>query len=512
VSRPLVSGAALVFALVGLVPIALMLARIGGDDMATAFHARTGHLLLRTLWVGGGSALLALVLGLPYGFLVARTDLPGAGFLRALGVLPLLAPPLVLAMTLTVTTGARGGFAIPLVLGLGTFPLVALYTARALERIDGRMEEAARLAGGKRAVLRVQLPLALPSAATAACFAFVLAINDFAVPDYVSSIGAKFPVYADEVFASWRSAKDTGRAVAAALPIVLLTLLALVPALHLARSTRLVSLVGDFRRPEPLPLGRARPIALLFVAAVLALAVVLPIGRLVWEAGGGPRGFAPAHLRASFARALELGRSNLQSSLLYASGAALLCLPLALVLGHALARMGRWVRVAGMIVILPFAVPAILFGIGSIALWNRPLTAALYDSGWMAVVLLVGRFAPFAVLALASAAAMLDPRMEEAARLAGAGPLRRLAWIVAPALLPALLGAGMVVFVLALRELDAVILVPAANSMVLFRLYNAVHFGRDDFVAALALLVVFFVLLPGLLHALFGRARLEVLP
>jgi iron(III) transport system permease protein len=510
--RALTLGAALLFALIGLVPIALMLARVGGDDLAAAFHSRTALLLARTLWVGGGSALLALALGMPYGFLVARTDLPGAGFLRALGLLPLLAPPLVLAMTLTVTTGARGGLAIPLVLGLGTFPLVALYTARALERIDGRMEEAARLAGGVRALLLVQLPLALPSAAAAACFAFVLAINDFAVPDYVSSIGVKFPVYADEVFASWRSAKDTGRAVAAALPIVLLTLLALVPALRLARGTRLVSLVGDFRRPEPLALGRARPLALVFVAAVLALGVALPVGRLVWEAGGGPRGFGLGNVRAAFARALELGRSNLQSSLLYAAGAALLCMPLGLVLGHALARAHRWSRAAGMLVILPFSVPAILFGIGSIALWNRPLTGALYDSGWMAVVLLVGRFAPFAVLALASAAAMLDPRLEEAARLAGAGPLRRLACIVAPAILPALLGAGVLVFVLALRELDAVILVPAANSMVLFRLYNAVHFGRDDFVAALALLVVFFVVLPGLLHALFGRRRLEILP
>jgi iron(III) transport system permease protein len=512
VSRALTSCAALAFALVGLAPIALMLARVGGDDLAAAVHARTALLLLRTLWVGGGSALFALVLGMPYGLLVARTDLPGAGFLRAVGLLPLIAPPLVLAMTLTVTTGARGGLAIPLVLGLGTFPIVALYTARALERIDARLEEAALLAGGKGAVLRMQLPLVLPSAAAAACFAFVLAINDFAVPDYVSSIGTKFPVYADEVFASWRSDKDTGRAVAAALPIVLLTLLALLPALHLARSARLVSLTGDFRRPEPLELGRARAVALAFVAAVLALAVALPVGRLVWEAGGGPRGFAAEHLRASFARALELGRSNLQSSLLYSSGAALACVPLALVLGHALARMGRWIRAAGMIVILPFAVPAILFGIGSIALWNRPLTAPLYDSGWMAVVLVVGRFAPFAVLALASAAAMLDPRLEEAARLAGAGPLRRLGWIVAPALLPALLGAGVLVFVLALRELDAVILVPAANSMVLFRLYNAVHFGRDDFVAALALLVLFFAVLPGLVHALFARRRLELLP
>ena len=84
--------------------------------------------------------------------------------------------------------------------------------------------------------------------------------------------------------------------------------------------------------------------------------------------------------------------------------------------------------------------------------------------------------------------------------------------IVAPALLPSVLGGAILVFVLALRELDAAILVPAANHTVLFRLYNAVHFGRDDFVAALALLVLFFVALPVALHALFARRRMEVLP
>jgi iron(III) transport system permease protein len=130
----------------------------------------------------------------------------------------------------------------------------------------------------------------------------------------------------------------------------------------------------------------------------------------------------------------------------------------------------------------------------------------------MAVVLFAGRFAPFAVLALAAGTAMLDPRLEEAAQLAGAGPLRRLVRIVAPALMPALVGGAILVFVLSLRELDAAILVPAANHTVLFRLYNAVHFGRDDFVAALALLVVFFVVLPVALHALFARRKLELLP
>ncbi len=511
-SRPLVLAAALVFALLGLGPIVLMFARLGLDDLAGALTSRTARLLVRTSVVGGGSATLALLLGVPFGFLMARTDLPGARFLRALGVVPLLAPPLVLAMTVTVSTGLRGGPAIVLVLGLCAFPLVALYTARALERIDARHQEAALLAGGLRAVLRIELALALPSATCAACFAFALAINDFAVPDYVSSIGTKYPVYADEVFASWRSDKHTGRAVAAALPIVVLTLLALLPTLKLTRRASLFSLGGDYRRAALLALGRWKLPALAFVLGLLALSVGLPLGRLVWEAGGGARGFSPGNVGSAFARALELARTNLRASLLFSALAAACTAPLALVLGHALARASRGQRTASLLVLLPISVPAILFGIGSIAQWNHAATAAVYDSGAMAVLLFTGRFAPLAVLALASATAMLDPRLEEAARLAGAGPVRRLLFIVAPALLPGILGAALLIFVLALRELDAAILVPAANSTVLFRLYNAVHFGRDDFVAALALLVVFFVLLPGTLHALFGRRRLEILP
>ena len=94
----------------------------------------------------------------------------------------------------------------------------------------------------------------------------------------------------------------------------------------------------------------------------------------------------------------------------------------------------------------------------------------------------------------------------------GAGPVTRLLRVVAPPLGGALAGGAALVFVLSMRELDAAIFVPAANGTVMFRVYNAVHFGRDDFVAALALLVVFFVALPGLAWSLFGRGRMEVLP
>jgi hypothetical protein len=46
----------------------------------------------------------------------------------------------------------------------------------------------------------------------------------------------------------------------------------------------------------------------------------------------------------------------------------------------------------------------------------------------------------------------------------------------------------------------------------MFRIFNQIHFGRDAFVAALALLLVFLIVLPGLLWSLFARKRLELLP
>ncbi|MEW6072239.1 MAG: ABC transporter permease subunit, partial [Planctomycetota bacterium] len=256
-SRPLVLAAAAVFGVLGLLPLAVMLLRIAPADLAELADARTLSLLGRTLALGGGTAALAFALGLPFGFLVARTDLPGAALLRPLGVVPLLLPPLLLAMSWTVILPhLRGAPATILFLALSTFPLVALFSARAFERIDATMEEAARLAGGLRAVLRLDLPLALPAACCGTCLAFAFAINDFGVPDYVSSVGPKFNVYADEIKLDWDQFHRPGKAVATALPLIAVTLAALVPALALRRAGAMASLGSGFRSPPRLALGR----------------------------------------------------------------------------------------------------------------------------------------------------------------------------------------------------------------------------------------------------------------
>lgn len=604
------------FMAVGLAPLAVMFVRLQEDPRAIAalMDERTLGLLGRTTLLGCGAALVALVIGLPFGFLVARTNVPGAAALRTLGVVPILVPPIMLAMTWTMVLDARGPLMCALILGFATFPLVSLFTSRAAERIDAGREEAARLIGGLPAVLSLNLQLVLPAALGGALLSFIVAINDFALPDYVSAVGRKFNVYAGEVFSTWQVDGKEARAVATALPLVALTLLAITPLLMLRRRDQLTTIDGDFEAPGRIQLGRWRLVATTFCVLVVAVAAILPIGRLAYEAGGGPRVFsgisirrvawlqgggaaanAPAptgspaggqdlskaareatveksqnaallsaglepraqppaqvapsamrnravdlaapevaaaiaaregddvsdagggipvfvgNLRAAFARAFELSRESLASSLLIALLTASICLPLALVLGHAVrrSRRGALLQVASL---LPLVVPATLFGIGTIVLWNREFSARFYDSQGLVVLLFVGRFLGIGVLIVSGAIASYSVRLEESARLAGAGPIGRLFMVVAPGIWPTLVGTWIAIFALSIRELDAAVLVPAANDTAMFRVFNAVHFGRDDFVSALALLVIFSILLPGALWSLFSRARLRFLP
>lgn len=505
-SRPLVALAVLLGALCGLAPLAAMLVRVEVADLAAILEARHVRLFLRTFAYGGGVALLAAAVGAPFGWLVARSDLPGARWLRPLGLVPLCLPPMLIAMAWTVLADVRGAPAAWMVSVLSTWPLVALLTSRAAERVDARLVDAARLVGGRRAVLAAELPLVAPAIAIGACLAFVFTANDFSVPDYVSWVGTKFSVYADQVFAAWKIDQSAGEAVATALPLVALTLASLLPALALRRRGALASLRGDFRAPGRIELGALRWPAFAACAGLVVLSAGVPIARMLWESGGGPRGFAPAKFAGAFARALELARGDLRNSVVWAAAAATVATALGLVLGHALERTrhGRWCEP---LALAPLAVPAVLFGVGVIAAWNRPGLERFYDGGGLVVALYVGRFLAFPVLVLGTAVASLDPAGEEAARLAGAGPARRLGAIVAPPLRGALVASWALVFVFCLRELDAAILVPAANHTAMFRIFNAVHFGRDDFVAALALMLVFLILLPGLVWAVASGRR-----
>jgi hypothetical protein len=59
------------------------------------------------------------------------------------------------------------------------------------------------------------------------------------------------------------------------------------------------------------------------------------------------------------------------------------------------------------------------------------------------------------------------------------------------------------------RELDFAILLPAANASAAVRYFNALHFSRDNFVAAYGIVLVLILFLPVMLHGWWQSLRTD---
>jgi iron(III) transport system permease protein len=136
-----------------------------------------------------------------------------------------------------------------------------------------------------------------------------------------------------------------------------------------------------------------------------------------------------------------------------AIGATLIALPVA----YALVRhMPRRRAIAEGLFEIPYALPGIVLAVAAILLFLRPLPLlgiSLYGTAAIIIFAYLVRFLPLAIKPLAASLSQLDPTVEEAASLCGAGTLARLRYIIAPAAAPAMTAGGLLVFLIAFNEL-----------------------------------------------------------
>jgi iron(III) transport system permease protein len=473
---------------------------------------RTGPLLANSARIALGATLLALLLGLPAGWLVARASFPGRGVFGALLAGPLLIPPFFLAMA--VAADPRAPFSVGSLLaraglsgstlqvgtsiacfGLLYHPLVALVAGRAMAAVPAGLVEAARLSGGRAAAFgAVVLPAVLPSTLAAALLVFVLALSDFAVPDilgvFLGPQAVPVHTFATEVFLQWTKNANVGRAVATGAPFLALTLAALVLALVLARRGPAAWRGGAHRaRPRVVLRGGARLAAWAFAAALVGLALAAPLAIV------GSWGFSPARVPDTFAETPRLGEDTARW-LRVGVAAAAIAVAVSVPIARWALRGGRVARATAVaLAALPLATPAMVLSVGTLLLWSG---VAFAQEGVLRPALcLAGRFLPWTLAATWLALRETDPGLEDAARVAGAGPVARATRVWGPLAAPGVAVAFLLALVLALRELDALVLLEPAVLPV--RIYDKVHFGRTAQVADLSMALLGAVLIPAVL-------------
>lgn len=486
------------FGIVVVLPVAAMtvLPWLGGspDPAPRAFSLweyRQLNLGFSSLGLAGGTTLLSLVLGVPLALVIEKLDVPARKLLLVGSLVPLLIPPYMHAIVwIRVQQHLQPflGFDVHglpgavWVLTLAYFPLVTLLTVGGLRSIDRSVEEASLLVRNPLStVLRVVLPLARPHITAGAVCVFVFALMEFGVPDFL-----RVRVYPVEIFIQYSALFDERAAAVMSWPLLVAAVL-LVWLQHRAMAGRPYFSTGDGSlAPKSYPMGRGGVGALAACVLLLGLAAALPVGMMIRGTG-------------SLGETLELvhhSQDAITTSLLLSSAAAGAATLLAFLLACRVCRPGgRSGRLLQMAIFIPFLVPAITLGIGLIKVWNRAWLDAWYDSPAIVVMGWVARFLPFAFVTVHAGLMQLNPRLEEAAALAGAGWGRTVGRVLGPLLLPNFLLAFFLVFVFSLGELGTSLLViPPGRETLPIRIYNFMHYGAEQKVMGLCLVSVLLIL------------------
>src|SRR3982075_1507245 len=454
--------------------------------------------LLTTAIIATTSATFCCVVAAPIGWLVSRTDMPGRQFIRALVTASFVTPPFLGAVAWELlaapnsgllnqlyrfVTGADAGehifniyslTGIIFVISCYTFPFVFVLVANALDNMPAELEDASAILGGKAwtTARRVTIPLALPALVAGALVAFLQAMTLFGSPA-ILALPAGFHTMTTKIWSLFQYPPKLELAAAAAVPLLLLTILLLQGQKFLLGRRGYSVLGGKYGAPRLIWLGRWRWAALAFCLVVLLNPVFLPYLALL-NAAFSPNATtlvtpstATWHNVVFVFTEFSSTQLALKNTVILGASTATIGTILALVIAYVTSRkVIAGSRALGFLATAPGAVPGIVLGVGLFLSYTRP-PFVLYGTLWILLIAFVTINLPSAYQQLQAAFATIHPELEDASRILGATRLQSLWRITAPLLRTGLIATWCFIFIGVMRELSAAIILFTSQTKVL---------------------------------------------
>jgi iron(III) transport system permease protein len=475
-----------------------------------------------TIVCGIGATAISCVLGFGLAWMVSRTDMPGRRWFEVFNLVPFFLSPYVGAISWVYLAAPHSGilskllvdtFGLPpdlipiygiggatWVLSLFYTPYVYLFVIAPMRQMDPALEDAARVHGaGFWTTLRlVTIPLLFPALFSAALVVFVTSAGLFDVPLALASPRG-IRTMPTEIFQLVQYPSDLGRAAAFGVIVMTVTVLFTVLQRRFLDRRRFETVTGKGYRPRTIelrPAGRACAVAL--EVAYIGCAVVLPVAALlmvslssIWT---GTLSYATLTLR-NFEYVMfnySLTQQAILNSLFLAVTGATLGVFISVLQAYYVNRsVGRRRTVIDAILSLPLGIPGIILGLGFLILAIR---TPLYSTLAIILIAYVARFFPFATRTVFSMLVTINPELEQSARASGAGWLQTMRYVLVPLLMPAIVAAWLMLFVIFVRELGATILLYAQGTETISVALVVLSERSFGYVAALAVIQLLLLL------------------
>ncbi|EEZ34178.1 Ferric transport system permease protein fbpB [Brucella sp. NF 2653] len=497
----------------------------------------------RTLWLALMTATGSTILGLAFALVATRTTFPFKKGLRLLTILPIITPPFVVGLALTLLFGRAGVVTEQISSLFGVEPgrwlygLTGIWIAQVLsftpisflvligvvEGVSPSMEEASQTlrADRWRTFKRVSLPLMAPGLANAFLIAFIESMADFGNP---MVLGGSHGVLSTEIFFAVVGAQnDPSRAAVLAIVLLCFTLSAfLVQRLWLSgKNFATVTGKGDSGIHAGLPRGLKIGVYALVIPWMF-FTVVVYVMILV---GGFVRqwGLDNSLTLEHYARAFSVSWTDgglawtgvAWNSFWTTMEISLMSAPLTAAVGLLTAYLIVRQRFVGRNVfefalMLSFAIPGTVIGVSYIMAFNLP-PLEMTGTALILIACFVFRNMPVGVRGGIAAMSQLDRSLDEASLTLRAGSFRTIRKVILPLLRPAITAALVYSFVRAITSISAVIfLVSAQYNMATAYIVGLVENGEFGVaIAYSSMLIVVMVVVITSFQLLVGERRLR---
>lgn len=479
-SLPAAYPAALLIAFVAVLPLLVLFDMASGAEaVGDGYNLRIllNSLLLTLLTVVG-----SIVIGVPLAILTSYVQLPFQRIWLIVLASPLALPSYIGAFTLYAASGPSGEFSqlfgipLPVLEGLTgatltmviySYPYVMLTTRASLLSLDGSQVNAARTLGLSlgASLLRIVLPRAFTGIASGSLLVALYTLSDFGTPAFM-----RFDTFTRIIFVEYNA---FGLAEAAMFSLQLMAVVAVILIIE-------SQVKGGKERPgrhlEIWPNRWVLACSALAIVPILILAILVPLSVLgIWLIREGTDSFD-----------FTYAWNSAYTSML----AALVCVIVALPIAYA-AIAGTFGKLMERITFVGFGLPGIVMGTAMVYVGLQ--LPFLYQTLALLIFAYVVRFLPLAVGSIRSTAEGLDPGLSKAARVLGASPNEAYRRITLPLTLKGMIAGAALVFLEAMRELPATLMLGPSGfenlATYLWRVYEAGYFGRAAVPGLLLILI-----------------------
>ena len=448
-------------------------------DNFAKFFARKYYTraLGNSIKVVSAATLLVMIIGVPLAYITTTFKIRGNRLINILVIISMLSPPFLGAYSWIMMLGRNGeitqflnriGIDMPNIYGFGgillvftlkLFPYIYMYTKGALKKVDASLGEAAESLGyhGIRKVLKVSLPLVLPTILAGATIVFLRAFADYGTPRLIGEGFNTLPVI---VYQEWVSETGTNAYFASAVAMIMIVIAAIVFLIQkwiTSRKNYTMSMLNPIRPKQLHGVPNILAHAYVYLIAILAtlpqIYIILISFRntkgIMWADGYGISSYISVF-------------TDSLSSILNTFEFGIIAIAVVVVLGTLFAyltvrKTNFFSKILDVFIMFPYVIPGTIFGLLLLMTYNQP---PLVLSGTAAIIIIsyVIRRMPYTVRSSAAILRQISPSIDEASASLGYGSMQTFFNVTMPVMVPGIVSGAILSWITILNELSSTLM------------------------------------------------------